>query len=151
VEIAAQSLILNVVRLEAGAACQITPSSDGGWVGELCLEDERFLATYTPHPHSAMTIYTDFGEMPAQDALSCAKRLLEVNLSLAASGRAGFGLDSETGHVVYALPVPVMQTAPDLLRQALVNIATQARTWRSNRFMANDDITPFKPLLGLMV
>jgi hypothetical protein len=98
-----------------------------------------------------MMIYADFGEMPTQDALSCAKRLLEVNLSLAASGRAGFGLDSETGHVVYALPVPVMQTAPDLLRQALVNIAAHARTWRSNRFLANDGIKPCSSLLGLMV
>lgn len=81
----------------------------------------------------AVTVYTNFGDVPAALETQVYRRLLEVNLFLPLAHGPRWCVDADNGQVVFAFqcqPLSAQQLL-GILEQA----AAQARTWRQTYFL----------------
>jgi hypothetical protein len=98
-------------------------------------DDVQFVFSSDPLQPDAITGYCCFGELPPRRHESAMWRLLEMNLSNAASGWASFGIDASSHDVVYAFRVNPRLTSAVTLLQAIQALAGQAREWRNTCFL----------------
>jgi hypothetical protein len=92
-------------------------------------------------PHAAperFLVECHFGEIPIDKRTQVLTRLLEVNLALARSYEAVFGVDLAKGIVIYTFVERLGEiTAPALLA-SLHRIANKAREWRLSYYLDDD-------------
>jgi hypothetical protein len=94
----------------------------------------------------ALTIYCDFGIVPAQREAVVLRRLLEVNLFLAdAPLAASFIINPETEHVVLGFRAELGKITAELLVQTLESCAQEAERWRKGYFLDSDSAGPVMP------
>lgn len=83
-----------------------------------------------------MFIYCDFGDVPLGRQADAYKALLEMNLFFCTGTGPTFSVSDETGRVLLVDQYPLVQkSAPEELRNVLVDLASLAKDWRIDHFL----------------
>lgn len=79
--------------------------------------------------------YIDFGEAPAERLTDVYLELLKANYLHLASGRAGFTISPESGHVILVSTLCLANASPEVLADMLSYHAQQALEWRRHHYL----------------
>lgn len=88
---------------------------------------------------NALLFFSDFGMMPLEFETTAMRRLLEANLVMMGVGRPNFGINFTTGHVLLSGAVPIAGMDGKKLLEMLHHYANQAKNWRENYFMLDEE------------
>jgi hypothetical protein len=124
--------IADVIEPSAGFEAEIDESPDGA-----CSVDVRLGEVVFQFAHAAMAddfmLYCDFGPLPETGPFESIKKLMELNLVLAANGQGSIGFDTQSGEVLHAFRADIRKSSPAALIKAMKSIAAWALAWRSGR------------------
>jgi hypothetical protein len=102
-----------------------------------------FAFRHDPGAPDTMTVYTDFGSMPAEHKDEIYRVLLEENFIESMALGSSFGLQGRTGNIVYAEQLALETLTPEQLFQRFALRTKQAREWRISHFV--DDLPVSTP------
>jgi hypothetical protein len=106
---------------------------------ELEVAQINFEVVHIPHgAPGKFLVECHFGEIPIDKRTQVLTRLLEVNLALARSYEAVFGVDLAKGIVIYSFVERLGEVSAPALLATLHRIAKKAREWRLSYYL--DDL-----------
>ena len=91
---------------------------------------------------SLMSIYADFGPIPAQLEARICKVLMEANLYLFIEQGPIFALSADQKNVLCAERRVIGKTTPEDLYELLMRLASKANEWRINYFLDSKPNAP---------
>lgn len=89
-----------------------------------------------------LSVYADFGKLPAKRELEVCMALMEANLFLFAGQGPIFGISPQTKQVTLAAHHPLDKLTPQDLHNILIDMASKATEWRQTSFL---DLKPKPP------
>ena len=131
------SLADDVCDLLATPRVSLCDSSDERCSFEVQLGGTRFLVQHGSRQTGTFTVFSHFGPVLEGERAAAYGRLLEINLVLASTKvGATFGVDGETGDVVFTFEGAIAEFDGDTLLDRLDDAAQLAGQWRADRFVA---------------
>ena len=103
--------------------------------GGLTLDGVALTIASAPHDSKFVQVHVDFGAPPAERAFEVLRRLLEINLLLAAQGSPRLALDPATGRVIFAYTTLLQDLTAETLLGGIAMAVRQAHAWRKSFFL----------------
>jgi hypothetical protein len=87
-----------------------------------------------------LMIYCDLGEIPKEMESVITERLMEANLTMFGKIDTVYALNPENGHALLIQPMSLTETDYDLLMLKLSELTAFTYEWRSNYFLAPQEL-----------
>ena len=97
---------------------------------QLVLDEEVFTLVMSADSMRVI-VFADFGELDPQASIGLHRRILEINLALAAAGLGGIGIETDSDQLHLVTTAPLASTDASTLYRSLRNMAVTARSWRT--------------------
>ncbi|MGI4847209.1 MAG: CesT family type III secretion system chaperone [Janthinobacterium lividum] len=112
------------------------PESDEALAMEMELDGVPFAVVHMRNTvQDRVLIECRFGTIPQDRALAVMMRLLQLNRGFADLGERAFGIDADTGDVIFTTARDLFEATGSSLLSVMTEMTWQARQWNDNYFL----------------
>jgi hypothetical protein len=112
------------------------PDSDEALAMEMELDGVPFAVVHLRYTmRDKVLVECRFGAVPQDRALPVMRRLLQINRGFADQGVRAFGMEAETGDIVYTVAADLIGATGTSLLHTMTEMTWQARQWHADHFL----------------